>query len=178
MSKCQQCHSRLSANVGRYIKICKACWKIKNSQRLGYCYVLKFGRGVYRIGHTVNLDKQLQAYTTATKVAWYAKVPLDTCRRIEQRILSETSSACTPRVCVPWDYAANRQRRRHGRIAFYGESKLRCEIYLGEISQVCARCAAILAEQINQPVSYFEPGPLEVGASHGVSVSPDSKNVS
>lgn len=178
MGKCQQCHSRLSANVGAYTKICKECWEIQNSLRLGYCYVLEFGRGIYRIGHTVNLDKQLQAYTSATKVAWYAKVPLDICRRIEQRILSETSSARTPRVCVPWEYAANPQRQRRGRIAFFGESKLRCEIYPGEIRQVCTRCAAILAEEINQPVSYSASGPLQVGACHGVSVSSDAKNLS
>jgi hypothetical protein len=154
MRKCQQCHSRLSANVGAYSKICKECWKIRNSQRLGYCYVLEFEGGVYRIGHTVNLDNAMQAYTSATKVAWYAKAPVDVCRRISQRILSETSSARTPRACIPWGHATNPQRKRRGRIAFFGESKLRSEICPGEIHQVCARCAVILAEELAQPVAH------------------------
>ena len=143
MRKCQQCHSRLSANVAAYSKICKECWKIRNSQRRGYCYVLEFEGGVYRIGHTVNLDNAVQAYASATKVAWYAKAPVDVCRRISQRILSETSSARTPRACIPWGHATYPQRKRRGRIAFFGESKLRSEIYPGEIHQVCARCAVI-----------------------------------
>ena len=108
MGKCRECHYPVWVNAGNaYSKICKECWKIRNSQRLGYCYVLEFEGGVYKIGHTVNLDKTLQAYTSATKVAWYAKAPVDICRNISQRILLETSSARTPRVRIPYEYGSN-----------------------------------------------------------------------
>ena len=155
MGKCQQCHSPVLAGAGNaYSKICKECWKIRNSRKLGYCYVLEFEGGVYRIGHTVNIDKMMQAYTAATKVAWYAKVPVDVCRRISQRILSESLSARTPSVCIPWKYATNPKRKRRRRIVFFGENKLRSEICPGDIHQVCARCEVILAEELSQPVAH------------------------
>ena len=155
MVKCQQCHSPVWANAGNaYSKICKECWKIRNSERLGYCYVLEFEEGVYRIGHTVNLDKTVQAYTAATKVVWYAKAPVAICRRISQRILSETSSARTPPACIPWKYATNPKRKRHGRVVFFGQNKLRSEICSGDIHQVCARCAIIMAEELSQQVAH------------------------
>ena len=77
-------------------------------------------------------------------------------------VIGPTCSATMFKPNLCW---GNPKRQRRDRIAFFGESKLRSEICPGDMHQVCARCAAILAEEISQPVAHSAPDPFEARAS-------------